>query len=123
MKRVTSLHYGLLILGCALGVYAQGCELKDPCDPGQTYEYGLCLPPTAEGGAGGAPVCEELTIEGEPNVGDPCTEGGDECTGGTICGAPRLPECLALCGECDAFFENCPSGLTCRNLGPASLCQ
>ena len=122
MRRVKTFLSSFFIIGSAAGLCALGCELKDPCDPGQTLEYGLCSPPAADGGAGGALVCEELVIEGEPNVGASCTEGGDECMGGTVCGAPQLPECVALCGECDAFFENCPSGLNCTNFGEASVC-
>ena len=109
-----------------------GCELNDPCDPGQEFKHGLCIleaspePPggggesgcqQAEGGAGGEGECIE-----PPNVGATCTEGGDECVGETVCGAPQLPECVALCGPGDPFEENCPQGLSCTDFGQAIVC-
>lgn len=109
------------------------CELNDPCDPDQEFKYGVCILPDTtppSGGEGGEPGCDQgpggAGGEGEciepPNVGEACTEGGDECVGETVCGAPQFPECVALCGAGDPFEDSCPNGLTCTDLGQASLC-
>lgn len=107
------------------------CELNDPCDPGQTFEYGVCLPADPENeGAGGEGGCDEMAggaggvvecIE-PPNFGTRCTEGGDECVGGTVCGAPQLPKCIGLCGPGDPFEGSCPDGLSCTDFPEASVC-
>lgn len=107
------------------------CELKDPCDPGQEFKYGVCIiPDPPPKGAGGEPGCEmapggaggeDECIEA-PNVGDECTEGGDECVGETVCGAPQLAQCVALCGPGDPFEDGCPNDLTCTDFGEASVC-
>lgn len=125
--------YILLSLSSAVALLAvAACELNEPCDPGQEFKYGLCIEEAApepsggggesgcdeaEGGAGGEVECIE-----PPNPGTSCTEGGDECVGGTVCGAPQLPECVALCAPGDPFEEGCPDGLSCIDAGQASVC-
>lgn len=108
------------------------CELNDPCDPDQEYKYGVCIipdPPPAEGSGGGSGCDESQGGAGgavecvvPPNVGTTCTEGGDECVGETVCGAPQLPQCVALCGPGDPFEGSCPNDLTCTDFGEASVC-
>lgn len=122
----------LSVASLAAVLFFAACELKEPCDPGQEFKYGLCIqqeatePPggggssgceAADGGAGGAVECIQ-----PPNAGEMCTEGGDECVGGAVCGAPQLPECVALCGTGDPFEESCPEGLSCLDVGQASVC-
>ncbi len=121
----------VLAVGIGCWLAATGCELNDPCDPGQKVEYGVCVPDDAPPeGAGGDTSCDEIAggAGGEvvcvdpPNFGASCTEGGEECLGGTVCGAPQLPECIGLCGPGDPFDGNCPSGTTCTDFPEASVC-
>lgn len=110
------------------------CELNDPCDPGQEFKHGVCILPDtttpSSGGQGGEPGCDqapggaggEVECVEPPNVGDTCTEGGNECVGETVCGAPQLPQCVALCGPGDPFEDSCPGGLSCTDFGQAIVC-
>lgn len=117
-----------LLTTALLALGALGCEIEEPCDKDQTVEYGLCVPPEPGGGGSGAggsdPVeCEELPDgEGPVNTGVACTEGGTECTGGTVCGAPEFPQCVAACGVCDFFFESCPDSTSCTEFPQGSVC-
>lgn len=129
MKKLT-----LLLLATVVALPALvACELNDPCDSDQEFEYGVCILPEAtppSGGAGGESGCDQAPggASGEvecalpPNVGDACTEGGDECVGETVCGAPQLPQCVALCGPGDPFEDACPGGLSCTDFGQAIVC-
>lgn len=122
------MHVTRMLIGGALlsVVWIVGCEIEEPCDPGQNHEHGLCVPAAEEPSMGGAPMCEDTGMGGFDtsleNHGTACTEGGDECLGGTVCGAPELPECTALCGPCDPFFEACPEGTECTDFGRAIVC-
>jgi hypothetical protein len=129
MKKLSFLALASILLVLAVSA----CELSDPCDPGQEFKYGVCIIPSttpppnggggesgceqAPGGAGGEVECVE-----PPNAGATCTEGGDECVGETVCGAPQLPQCVALCGPGDPFEGKCPDGLSCTDFGEAIVC-
>ncbi len=115
----------LLSLLTGLVLYSS-CTINEPCDPGQSLSHGLCVESPPDPGLGGGPQCEDTGMGGFDtslqNEGEACTEGGDECLGGTVCGAPERPLCTALCGPCDPFFEACPNGTNCTDVGRAIVC-
>lgn len=52
-----------------------------------------------------------------PNFGATCDDQTD-CTGGTVCAAPQLPQCIGMCGSGDPFEDSCPDGTTCTEAQP-----
>ena len=107
---------GVLGLGAA---FLNACEVKEPCDSGFTFDYGLCLPDEADnaGGAGG-----DAGEDDGPNFGAECTEMGMECLAGTVCALPRAPNCVGLCGVGEPFDGKCPEDKPCTDFGEAFIC-
>lgn len=126
-------------LFCTLGllVTSVGCEIDDPCDPGQIYENTICIvPPEPEeemmmDDSMIVPDAGLMTTSNEPveaTFGDPCTDpgGSSDCGGAAPICVPMLNICSQiLCLEGEANAGTCTTpGWACLEVqaGSPSLC-
>ncbi len=136
----TRFHFAHIVLVVPLVSY-QGCTVKEPCDSDQVEVFGQCqdVPeehgdgdgdPTGDGdggstgnSGGGADGQSDEDEDASPNFGATCSD-HEDCIGGTVCGAPQLPQCIGLCGSGDPFEDACPTGTECVEAVPGtSLCM
>ncbi len=122
----------LALTALASGYAVSGCKISEPCDAGQEFHHGYCLPEGGQGGGAGHSGDDDHIDEdhGEatsptemPNVGAVCTVDGAECRGGTTCALPLVAICVALCGPGDAFENECPTLSTCQEVQGQFVCR
>jgi hypothetical protein len=105
------------------------CDAKQPCDPGQTYQQGLCLPTSAANPDAATPKPNDSGAQ-QTDAGDAATcaqdrdaELGSACTNNAECNC-AAPFCAMMPGQatgvctvyCNPSPDDCPSGYKCFDL-------
>jgi hypothetical protein len=115
---------GLSLLGCC------SCDAKNPCDPGQTYMQGICLPGAASHADAATPKPNDsgATAADSGATSSACAEDrsavlGKACTSDDACNC-AAPFCAVMPGQpmgvctvyCHPSPDDCPSGYKCFDL-------
>jgi hypothetical protein len=120
--------FSTTVLGLGL-LWWCGCDAKNPCDPGQTYQQGICLPGAASHADAAVPKPNDSgTMQLDAGDASACTEDrdtelGKACANNDACNC-AAPFCAVMPGQpmgvctvyCHPSPDDCPSGYKCFDL-------